>query len=507
LGLDDAALAATAGSDRLEAVQLALLGAVAERGWSADAVAQACLDVLGRPDAGVARALRYACETVVPRIARTTDELVHVLAALDGRHVPAGPSGSPTRGRLDVLPTGRNFYSVDPRALPSQLSWETGRRLAQALLDRHVADHGELPRMVGLVAWGTSAMRTEGDDAAEILALLGVRPVWARESRRVTGIEVIPLEELGRPRIDVTVRISGFFRDAFPHLLRLLDDAVALVAGLDEPADSNFVAAHAREDAAALAGELGAAPAWRQATTRIFGSKPGAYGAGLLQLLDARDWRDDGDLAEVYEAWGGYAYGRGLDGAQARDAMRGCFARIDVAVKNVDSREHDILDSDDYYQYHGGMVATVRALTGREPAAVLGDSSDPARVVTRSLAQETRRVFRARVANPRWIASMIRHGYKGAAELAATVDYLFGYDATTGVAEDWMYEDVARKYLLDEGVGAFMGRSNPWAARSIAERLLEAADRGLWDAPADATMDAIRARYLELEGELEGASA
>ena len=321
-------------------------------------------------------------------------------------------------------------------------------------------------------------MRTQGDDAAEILALLGVRPVWARESRRVTGIEVIALEALGRPRIDVTVRISGFFRDAFPHLVRLLDDAVSLVAALEEPAEQNFVAAHAREDAAALAGALDAQPAWRQATTRIFGSKPGAYGAGLAQLLDTRDWRGEGDLAEVYEAWGGYAYGRGLDGERARDAHRTCFGRIDVAVKNVDSREHDILDSGDYYEYHGGMVATVRAIRGVEPAAVLGDSSDPSRVVTRSLAQETRRVFRARVANPRWIASMIRHGYKGAAELAATVDYLFGYDATTGVAEDWMYEDVARKYLLDADVGAFMTRSNPWAARAIAERLLEAAERG-----------------------------
>jgi cobaltochelatase CobN len=334
-----------------------------------------------------------------------------------------------------------------------------------------------------------------------------VRPVWARESRRVTGIEVVGLEELGRPRIDVTVRISGFFRDAFPHLVRLLDDAFAAVAALDEPAERNHVAAHAREDAERLAGELGTHDAWRRATTRIFGSKPGAYGAGLLQLLDARDWRDDGDIAEVYEAWGGYAYGRGLDGSQARSAMRDCFARIDVAVKNVDSRENDILDSDDYYQYHGGMVAAVRSISGREPDAVLGDSSDPSRVVTRSLGEEARRVFRARVANPRWIASMIRHGYKGAAELAATVDYLFGYDATTGVAEDWMYERLAERYLLDADVARFMGRSNPWAARSIAERLLEAADRGMWEAPAEGTLDAVRARYLELEGELEEAQA
>jgi cobaltochelatase CobN len=499
--------AASAGDlvDRLEAAQAALLDALAKRGWDPEAAEAVCADVLGEPDAGVEAVLRFAAREVVPRIGRTRDELANVRAALSGRHVPAGPSGSPTRGRLDVLPTGRNFYSVDPRALPSELSWEVGRSLADALLERHRAETGELPRMVGLVAWGTSAMRTQGDDVAEILALLGVRPVWQKESRRVTGVEVIPLAELGRPRIDVTVRISGFFRDAFPHLVALLDDAVAKVAALDESGEDNYVAAHARADAEQLAGELGAEGAWRRAITRVFGSKPGTYGAGLLQLLDTRDWRDDADLAEVYEAWGGYAYGRGLDGAPAAAAMRDCYTRIEVAVKNVDNREHDILDSDDYYQYHGGMVATVRALTGREPAAYLGDSADPSRAVARTLAEETRRVFRARVANPRWIASMIRHGYKGAAELSATVDYLFGYDATTGVAEDWMYEQVAARYLLDDDVAAFMSRSNPWAARAIAERLLEAADRGMWAEPAEATLDGIRDRFLAIEGELEEA--
>jgi cobaltochelatase CobN len=490
--------------DRLEAAQMALLDALAAREWDAASAGSVCAEVLGHADEGVERALRFAASEVVPRIRGTAAELDNIVAALNGRHVPAGPSGSPTRGRVDVLPTGRNFYSVDPRALPSELSWEVGVRLAAALLDRHRREAGELPRMVGMVAWGTSAMRTQGDDVAEILALLGVRPTWHPESGRVTGIEVIPLAELGRPRIDVTVRISGFFRDAFPHLVRLLDDAVTTVAGLDESPEDNYLAAHARADAERLAAELGEG-AWRHATTRVFGSKPGTYGAGLLQLLDARDWRDDGDIAEVYEAWGGYAYGRGLDGAPARVAMRDCYGRIEVAVKNVDSREHDILDSDDYYQFHGGMVATVRALTGRDPAAYLGDSSDPSRVVARTLAEETRRVFRARVANPRWIASMIRHGYKGAAELSATVDYLFGYDATTGVAEDWMYEQVAERYLLDADVADFMGRSNPWAGRAIAERLLEAAERGLWSEPDEGTLAGIRDRFLALEGELEEA--
>jgi cobaltochelatase CobN len=493
--------------DRLEQAQAALLEALGRRDWQPDAAGQVCVNVLGLRDAGVERSLRFAATEVVGRLRRTTDEIDRVLDALNGRFVPAGPSGSPTRGRVDVLPTGRNFFSIDPRSLPSELSYETGVRLTEGLLDRHLAEEGAYPRMVGLVAWGSSAIRTQGDDVAEILALLGVRPRWNRGTRRVTGIEVVPLEELGRPRIDVTVRISGFFRDAFPNLVRLIDDAVSKVAALDEPAELNFVAAHAREDAERLAAELGAEPAWRRSTTRVFGSKPGAYGAGLLQLVDARDWRDEGEIAEVYQTWGGYAYGAGLDGSESREAMRDCFARIDVAVKNVDSREHDVLDSDDYFQYHGGMVATVRALRGNEPRAYVGDSSDPSRILTRGLREEVRRVFRARVANPRWIASMIRHGYKGAAELSATVDYLFGFDATAGVADDWMYEQVAQRYLLDDDVAGFMGRSNPWAARAIAERLLEAADRGLWGEPYEGTVTGIRDRYLQLEGELEEAGA
>jgi cobaltochelatase CobN len=493
--------------DRLEEAQHALLGELADHAWNPELASAICSTVLGRDDPGVTAALRFAAAEIVPRLLRTTDEMTNVLRALRGRHVPAGPSGAPTRGRLDVLPTGRNFYSVDPRALPSQLSYATGHALAETLLSRHRADTGALPEMVGLVAWATAAMRTQGDDAAEVLALLGVRPVWHPASRRVTGIELIELAELGRPRIDVTLRISGFFRDAFPHLIDLLDDAVTLVAGLDEPDEQNFVAKHARADAARLAGELDRAEAWRRSTTRIFGSKPGTYGAGLSQLLETRDWRDDRDLAAVYEAWGGFAYGRGLRGDAAAAAMRACFERTEVAVKNVDSREHDHLDSDDYYQYHGGMIATIRALSGREPAAYLGDSADPETVKIRTLAEETRRIFRARVANPHWIGSMVRHGFKGAAELAATVDYLFGYDAMTDVASDWMYEQVAEKYLLDGDVAAFMDRANPWAARAIAEKLLEAAERGMWAEPREELIGEIRSRFLALEDHLEGATA
>jgi cobaltochelatase CobN len=310
-------------------------------------------------------------------------------------------------------------------------------------------------------------------------------------------LEAITPAELGRPRIDVTVRISGFFRDAFPHVVTMLDDAVALVAGLDEPAEDNYVRAHAQADLAEHGDQ-------RRATTRIFGSKPGSYGAGLLQLIDSRNWRDDADLAEVYTAWGGFAYGRGLDGRQATEDMNQNYRRIAVAAKNTDTREHDIADSDDYFQYHGGMIATVRALTGKDPAAYIGDNTRPDAVRTRTLSEETTRVFRARVVNPRWMTAMRRHGYKGAFEMAATVDYLFGYDATAGVMADWMYERLSHEYVLDDENRKFMAESNPWALHGMAERLLEAAGRGMWAQPEPATLDGLREVLLETEGDLEG---
>jgi cobaltochelatase CobN len=306
----------------------------------------------------------------------------------------------------------------------------------------------------------------------------------------------MPLAELGRPRIDVTVRISGFFRDAFPHVVTMIDDAVALVACLDEPETANYLRAHYLADLAEHGDR-------RRATTRIFGSRPGAYGAGLLPLMDARNWRDDADLAEVYATWGGYAYGRGLDGRAARGDMESAYRRIAVAAKNTDTSEHDIVDSDDYYQYHGGMIATVRALTGRAPIAYVGDSTRPDTIRTRSLTEETARVFRARVVNPRWIAAMRRHGYKGAFELAATVDYLFGYDATAGAVPDWMYDQLTESYVRDPEVRSFLEESNPWALHGIAERLLEAADRGLWSAPEPENLAALRQAFLDAEGNLE----
>ncbi|MFD7502901.1 cobaltochelatase subunit CobN [Streptomyces sp. NPDC059850] len=497
LGLDESAATRT-GADEAEERARVLVQAMEDADWAPEAAERAALDLPEEQRPAVTAILEFAAREVVPRLAATTDEIDHAVHALNGGFVPAGPSGSPLRGLVNVLPTGRNFYSVDPKAVPSRLAWETGQALADSLLERYRADNdGQYPRSVGLSLWGTSAMRTSGDDVAEALALMGIRPVWDDASRRVTGLEPVAQDQLGRPRVDVTLRISGFFRDAFPHVVGLLDDAVRLAASLEEDDDVNYVRAHTRADLAEHGDE-------RRATTRIFGSRPGTYGAGLLQLIDSRDWRTDADLAEVYSVWGGYAYGRGLEGRPAREEMETAYRRIAVAAKNTDTREHDIADSDDYYQYHGGMVATVRALKGTAPAAYIGDSTRPETVRTRTLHEETSRVFRARVVNPRWIEAMRRHGYKGAFELAATVDYLFGYDATTGVVADWMYDKLAQTYLLDPENRAFLEDANPWALHGMAERLLEAESRGLWEKPDPEVLERVRELFLETEGGLEG---
>jgi cobaltochelatase CobN len=471
----------------IEEVSKALLHELDACGWDSAAVDPVLTaTALSTQYSALSTVLAFACTELVPKLRKGVDaEIAHMLAALEGRYIPAGPSGAPTRGMAHVLPTGRNFYGVDPRALPSMAAWQTGVGLADDLIARYRREHGSNPESVGISIWGTSALRTAGDDVAQVLALLGVRPRWQNENRRVIGVEVIPLAELGRPRIDVVCRISGFFRDAFPHLISLIDQAVQTVIALDEPPEQNFPRKHALAAANTLqeAGKS-ATEAEREATYRIFGSKPGSYGAGILPLIDAQNWEHDTDFARVYLTWGGYAYTSDEQGTPAEAAFAAALSGVQVATKNQDTREHDIFDSDDYLQFHGGMIATIRALTGTNPARYIGDSSDPARPKTRDLREEARRVFRSRVTNPKWIASMQRHGYKGGLELAATVDYLFGYDATAETLEDWMYEQVTERYLRDEAVQQWLEQVNPWALQAMAERLSEAHQRGMWATPS-----------------------
>ncbi|MBB5064448.1 cobaltochelatase subunit CobN [Granulicella mallensis] len=486
----------------LDRASLDLFTMLETLGFRTEKIADVQRAVLGLQSEDITQSLIFACEELVPNLEQTGDEIEHLLDALEGKYIPAGPAGAPTRGMAHVLPTGRNFYAVDPRALPSQAAWRVGQQLAREAIERFRKEEGKYPEMMGLSVWGTSQMRTHGDDLAEAFALLGVQPVWNAQSRRLEGVAVIPLEQLGRPRVDVTLRISGFFRDAFPHLIDMFDQAISLVVELDEPLEQNFPRKHYLADLEAHK-DLPEHEAEAQARYRIFGSKPGSYGAGILPLIETGNWHGDEDFARAFLAWGGYAYGKGTDGVDAQPVFAERLKSIQVALHNQDNREHDIFDSDDYFQFHGGMIASIRALTGVQPKAYFGDSSRPENAQVRDLKEEALRVYRSRVINPKWIESIKRHGYKGGLELSATVDYIFGFDSTAHIAPDFVYEGLAEHYALSQEMRDFLGASNPWALNAIAERLLEAARRELWENPAPETLNALREVLLESETLLE----
>ncbi len=417
-----------------------------------------------------------------PAVAACGDaEMAGLLAGLDGRLVMPGPSGAPSRGRPEVLPTGRNFYSVDTRAVPTQAAWQLGWKSAALLVERHAQEHGSYPARVALSAWGTANMRTGGDDIAQALALMGIQPVWERASGRVTGFEIMPASVLDRPRVDVTLRVSGFFRDAFPGLIDLVDSAVRAVAALDEPASINPLAVRVAADQHALEAQ-GVAPteAAERAGYRIFGSKPGGYGAGLQHLIDERLWDDEADLADTWLGASSYAYRAGGEASPDRAMLEARLAGADAVLHNQDNREHDLLDSGDYYQFEGGLALVVRQLSGRLPAVYHNDHSRPETPRIRTLREEIGRVVRGRAANPRWIAGVMRHGYKGAAEIAATVDYLFAFAATAQAVDDAHFEALYDAYLADEAVRGFMAEHNPAALADTSRRFLEAIERGLW---------------------------
>ncbi|KGG91749.1 MULTISPECIES: cobaltochelatase subunit CobN [Comamonas] len=431
-------------------------------------------------------------------------ELLQFSQALQGRFVPPGPSGSPSRGRCDTLPTGRNFYTVDTRAIPTQTAWALGQQSAQRVLERYLQEHGEYPQAIGLSVWGTATMRTGGDDIAQAFALIGVRPKWAAGSQRVTDFEVIPAVGLRRPRVDVTLRISGFFRDAFPNVVQMFDAAVRAVAELDEDAEDNPIRARVlRDTQAAVDQGLSADAAREQALWRVFGAPTGSYGASMHEMLRSGQWTDAGDFARHYLHWGAYAYGQQADGVPARAALEQRLQTLDVVLQNQDSREHDLLDSSEYYQHQGGMVAAVRHLGGSDPAVYHGDHGNPQSARIRSLAEEIGRVVRARVTNPKWIAGAMRHGYKGGFEMAATVDYLFGFDATTALVSDQHYAMVTQAYVEDESVRQFLRQHNPQALGDIVSRLLEAIDRGMWEQPGE-HRQSLLTQMLEHEEFMEG---
>jgi cobaltochelatase CobN len=480
-----------------------LFDAADEAGWETTALPRVVESVLGQSDTSVERVLRFVAETLRPNLLRTTEEIDNALAALSGRYVPAGGAGCPTRGMLDILPTGRNFYSVDPFKIPTPEAWKTGVKLGDALMAQYHEDTGAYPEQLAMVVWASPTMRTRGDDIAEIFYLMGLRPHWHHGNGRVLGLEVVPLEELAYPRVDITLRTSGLFRDAFPNLLDLLDEGVRMVAALQEPADRNILARNVAVRVREL--ELaGVTPeeARRRATFRVFSDRPGTYGAGVDILLESGTWKTPEELGDAYVRWGGYAYGDGAYGQTAPEELKQRLAAVDLTLKNEDSREEDILSSDDYNAYFGGLNAAVRYAGGRYARSYTGDTSDPRKPRHRATEAEGKFIFRARILNPKWIDGLKRHGYKGAGDLSRTVDICFQWDATSDILRDWQYKRLAETYAFDPDMQEFFRQHNPDALHNIAERLLEAIRRGMWEKPGDSE-GRLEALYLETEGDIE----
>jgi len=409
--------------------------------------------------------------TLAPRLdASAPSERNALIAALDGKFVSPGPSGAPTRGRADVLPTGRNLYAVDPRAVPARSAVLLAEKAKAELLRRHLQDHGEWPRSLVMDIWGSATMRTGGEDLALALLLMGARPLWDNGSARVTGIEILAVAKLDHPRVDVTLRISGLFRDAFETQIALFDEAVRAIAARDEPDEWSPLAAAVR----GLAGD-----ALRRATARIYGAAPGGYGAGVEALVERGAWTARADLGLDYLAASATAYGKGLDGHADSEGFAARVKSADAFLHQQDHAEIDLLDSLDYAAYEGGFAAAADRL-GNTPALYHTDISRPEAPRVRTLVEEITRIVRGRAANPAWIQGMMRHGYRGAAEVTRSVEGLFGFAATLPARLDRQFDLLFDATLGDATVDAFLMRANPAARKAMAARFDEAITRDLW---------------------------
>ncbi|MCL2148309.1 MAG: cobaltochelatase subunit CobN [Methanomassiliicoccaceae archaeon] len=481
----------------------ALLDRMYEAGFDREASLSIAEGMFGKLTAELEESVRYVCGHIYPSINRMTDETDNFVVGISGGYVPPGPSGSPTRGNAHLLPTGTNFYSIDPDAIPSEASWRVGKQMAEDMVNRYVADNGGYPENVGIVVWATDTMKTYGDDVAYILYLMGIRPRWGAVGGKVIGLEVIPLEELGRPRIDVLCRISGLFRDSFPNLTDMITDATDMIACLDESDEENYYKKHLNEDIKKYIRDgLSDEEASDMARIRIFGDPPGQHGNGVSVLIASSKWETLDQIAETYATWGAYAYGGKWKGQKVTAAFKKRIGDLNVTVKNHNDREFDMLDIDDDYDSLGGMNAAVRTFGGHKPYSVMGDSSDIDRLKTRTLEEETAYVMRSRVLNPKWFEGLKPHGYKGAMEVSKLTEYILGWSATSDNIEDWMFQAVTEKYIFDEENRQWIDENNPYALKEMIEDMLEAIDRDLWDAPED-VKERLRELYLEAEGKME----
>lgn len=473
------------------------------------ALEECCVEVLGRSimfnKASTARVLetfKHALK-IADLIRLSRKELDSLTEGTMGGYVEPGSSGALTRGRVDVLPTGRNFYLIDPRTLPTPAAWQVGRDTAEKLVRYYLEKHGRYPESIGEVLWSIDAYKADGEQLAQILYLLGVEPVWDG-SGVVRDIRVIPLEELGRPRIDVVVRISSIVRDTLPNYITLIDKAVSKVIALDEPLEMNYVKKHYVEHLKRLV-KLGIkrGRASKIAKYRVFGAPPGAYGAGVNLAIESSAWKSESDLAKIWVQWSGYAYSQESHGEPAHEALVLSLEKVDVVNRNHVSDEHDILNCCCYFAYHGGFYNAAKALKNRDDVeAVTVDTRDITLTDVRPMDMEIERVVRAKLLNKKWIDEMKRHGYRGASEFQRKILHLYGWAAATRMVKDWIFNEIAKTYVIDEDLRRWFMEHNVWALEEITRRLIEAAVRNVWKAPRE-LLEKLQKIYSEIEGILE----
>ncbi|WP_269607751.1 cobaltochelatase subunit CobN [Prochlorococcus marinus] len=422
--------------------------------------------------------VQYISDKIIKKLKISPNkEKEALLSCLKGHRIKSGPSGAPSRGKAEVLPTGRNFYSVDLRGLPTESAWDLGKRSAQKIIDLYRLENGENLSNLAMSVWATSTMRNGGEEIAQMFSLMGVKPIWDSSTRRVIGVEAIPYSVLERPRVDVTLRISGLFRDAFPNLINLVCEAQKVIASLDESSEINPLAKIVKEGGS---------------HERVFGCAPETYGAGLQELINLGNWNNKNDLADTYLEWSKYIYKDSETQKPSKIELENCLKRVQVVLHSQDNREHDILDSDDYYQFHGGLASAVERVTKSKTNIYFSDNANFSKPKVHRIEKEIDKVVRTRLLNPKWINGIMSHGYKGAFEMSASLDYLFAYDATSECVPDWCYKGIYKHWLINEKVSEFLSKENPWVLRDMAERLLESHNRKLWKSASDEDLDNLK---------------
>lgn len=413
-----------------------------------------------------------------------SDEIGSLIHGFDAGYIEPGASGLITRGKPEVLPTGRNFYSLDPFKVPTKAAWKIGGRLADIAIGKYEEENGKLPENIAMYWMASDIMWADGEQLAQIMHLIGVEPIW--ENGKVKRYKITPLKELNRPRIDVTIRVSGITRDCFYNCIELIDEAIREVSMLDEPEEMNYLRKHAANGS----------------DVRIFSSPPGTYGNGVNLAVYASAWSEEKDLTDIFVYCNGYTYGKGVFGVESHDKFISQLKTVDLTFNKTVTDEYDLLGCCCYFGTHGGLTTAAREISGNDVPAYYGDTRDRDKIEVRTLADEVRRVVRTKLLNPKWIEGMKEHGYKGAGDISKRIGRVYGWEATTQEVDDWIFDDIAKAFVLDGEMRRFFEVNNPWALEEIGRRLLEAHERGLWDADED-VIEGLKSAYLEMEGWME----